>query len=89
MNIGDLIAVYHYRQTVCFEKGASMSNQKMSQATTAGQASMLAVKSREYPALVQKIGKTTYRVHVHFSSTNMETMSDKIRRMLRNEVQEM
>lgn len=41
------------------------------------------------PALVKKIGKTTYRVRVHFSATSKETMSDKIKRMLRNEVQQM
>lgn len=38
------------------------------------------------PDLVKKIGKTTYLVRVHFSATNPETMSDKIKRMLRNEV---
>lgn len=41
------------------------------------------------PALVKKIGKTTYKVHVHFSNTSTETMSDKIRRMLKNEIQQM
>ena len=41
------------------------------------------------PALVKKIGKTTYKVRVHFSDTSTETMSDKIKRMLRNEVQQM
>ena len=39
------------------------------------------------PALVKKIGKTTYKVHVHFSDTSTETMSDKIKRMLKNEIQ--
>ena len=34
------------------------------------------------PAMVKKIGKTTYKVHVHFSNTSTETMSDKIKRML-------
>ena len=29
------------------------------------------------PALVKKIGKTTYKVRVHFSNTSTETMSDK------------
>lgn len=38
------------------------------------------------PALIKKIGKTTYRVTMHFSDTSTETMSDKIKRMLRNEV---
>jgi len=39
----------------------------------------------ENPDLVKKIGKTTYRVKAHFSTTNKENMSDKIKRMLRNE----
>ncbi|MEO2626907.1 transposon-encoded TnpW family protein [Blautia wexlerae] len=41
------------------------------------------------PVLVKKIGKTTYKVHVHFSNTSTETMSDKIKRMLKNESQQM
>ena len=31
----------------------------------------------------------TYKVHVHFSNTSTETMSDKIKRMLKNEIQQM
>ena len=38
------------------------------------------------PALVKKIG--TYKVRVHFSNTSTETMSDKIKRMLKNEIQQ-
>ncbi|MDR0286184.1 MAG: transposon-encoded TnpW family protein, partial [Clostridiales bacterium] len=38
----------------------------------------------EHPDLVKQIGKTTYRVKVHFSKTRHETMSDKIKRMLRD-----
>ena len=38
------------------------------------------------PDLVKKIGKTTYRVKVHFSDTARETMTDKIKRMLRDEI---
>lgn len=41
------------------------------------------------PAMVRKIGKTTYKVRVHFSTTSRETMSDKIKRMLKNEVSQM
>ena len=37
--------------------------------------------SENTPAMVKKIGKTTYKVHVHFSNTSTETMSDKIKRM--------
>ncbi len=40
----------------------------------------------ECPTFLKKIGKTTYRVQIHFSTTSRETMSDKIKRMLRNEV---
>ncbi len=39
----------------------------------------------EPPALVKQIGKTTYKVRVHFSTTSRETMSDKIKRMLQYE----
>ena len=41
------------------------------------------------PALVKKIGKTTYKVHVHFSNTSTENMSDKIKSMLKKEIQQM
>ena len=37
----------------------------------------------------RKIGRTTYIVRVHFSKTSRETMSDKIKRMLKNEIQQM
>ena len=43
------------------------------------------VKNKQ-PDLVKRIGKTTYNVNVHFSTTSKETMSDKIIRMLKNEV---
>lgn len=46
-------------------------------------------QENDRPALVKKIGKTTYRVTVHFSTTSTETMSDKIKRMLKNEIQQM
>lgn len=42
----------------------------------------------EAPILMVKIGKTTYRVRIHFSTTSKEMMSDKIKCMLRNEVQQ-
>ena len=47
-----------------------------------------ATQENEQPALVKKIGKTTYIVRVHFSTTNTKTMSDKIKRMLKNEVRQ-
>ena len=39
--------------------------------------------------MVKKVGTTTYKVRVHFSNTSTETMSDKIKRMLKNEIQHM
>ncbi len=45
--------------------------------------------AKDAPALVKKIGRTTYIVRVHFSKTSKETMSDKIKRMLKNEIQQM
>ena len=39
------------------------------------------------PALMKKIGKTTYKITVHFSTAGTETVQDKIKRMLRNEIQ--
>ena len=41
------------------------------------------------PTLVKKIGKTTYLVWAHFSEISTETMEDKIKRMLREEVRQM
>ena len=43
----------------------------------------------DIPALVKTIGKTTYKVRVHFSQTSNETMKDKIMRMLKNEMSQM
>ena len=51
--------------------------------------SPLTAQEAPQPDLVKKIGKTTYRVRVHFSTTNKETMSDKIKRMLKAEVSQM
>ncbi len=43
-------------------------------------------RNKDAPALVKKIGQTTYIVRVHFSK---ETMSDKIKCMQKNEIQQM
>ena len=61
-----------------------MSNENMTRNTTSTPA-----PEQDAPALVKKIGKTTYKVRVHFSTTSTETMSDKIKRMLKNEIQDM
>ncbi|MBQ9348944.1 MAG: transposon-encoded TnpW family protein [Oscillibacter sp.] len=41
------------------------------------------------PDMVMKIDRTTYRVWAHFSQTSKETLNDKIKRMLREDVQRM
>ena len=71
-----------------------MSNEQTNITTTTtaadtGSAAPVTAPEDERPALVKKIGKTTYKVRIHFSTTSTETMSDKIKRMLRNEIQQM
>ena len=46
-------------------------------------------KSDTPPCIRKTIDKTTYIVRVHFSETATETMADKIKRMLRDEVRKM
>ena len=41
------------------------------------------------PTVRKQIGKTTYIVRVHFSEIAKETMEDKIKRLLREEVRKM
>ena len=48
-----------------------------------------AAAQKEPPALVKKIGKMTYIVRVHFSTTSKETFTDKVNRLLRQEVRQM
>lgn len=66
-----------------------MSNEKIVKITAADSGVPLPTQENEFPALVTKIGKTTYRVTIHFSATSQETMSDKIKRMLSKEVRSM
>ncbi len=42
--------------------------------------------AKDAPALVKKIGRITCIIRVRFSKTRKETMSDKIRHMLKNEI---
>lgn len=64
-----------------------MSNEQTN--ITTDSAAPITAPEVEQFALVKKIGKTTYKVRIHFSTTSHETMSDKIKRMLRNEIQQM
>lgn len=42
-------------------------------------------QENDRPALVKKIGRTTYEVSFHFSTTSTETMSDKIMRLIKRD----
>ena len=42
---------------------------------------------RERGTFSRRIGSTTYRVGVHFSRTSMETLNDKIARLIKNDTQ--
>lgn len=61
-----------------------MSNETNTRTATPT-ASPLTVKEAEQPDIVKKIGNTTYRVKIHFSTTSKETMSDKIKRLIMND----
>lgn len=41
-----------------------------------------AIKKPEPPRIIRKIGRTTYEVSIHFSETSTESMSDKIKRLI-------
>ena len=48
-------------------------------------ASPLTAQGTQQPVMVKRIGKTTYRVKLHFSETSKETMTDKIKRLILND----
>ena len=74
---------FAYRERSYMNKG------KIANTSTENSTALQTAQIDERPTLVKKIGKTTYRVTIHFSATSRETMSDKIKRMLRNEVSRM
>lgn len=66
-----------------------MSNEMISNINIADNASPSPVQGNEHPALVKRIGKTIYRVTIHFTATSSDTMREKVKWMLRNEMQQM
>ena len=38
------------------------------------------------PQMTPKLGNTTYDVYIHFSKTSKETLTDKVMRLIRNEI---
>ena len=59
-----------------------MSNKNSNNLATT---SPLNAKEMEQPAIVKKIGNTTYQVKIHFSTTSKETLSAKIKRLIIND----
>lgn len=49
-------------------------------------ASPLTVKEAPRPDLVKTIGGTTFDIHIHFSETSKETFTDKVLRLIQNDV---
>ena len=70
---------------ICHEQKGEPMNNDTSNRSTPATASPLTVKEAEQPDIVKKIGNTTYRVKIHFSTTSKETMSDKIKRLIMND----
>jgi hypothetical protein len=42
--------------------------------------------TEQRPSMTRKIGHTTYDVYVHFSQTSKETLTDKVLRLIRNDM---
>ena len=52
-------------------------------------AAIVPVTREDAPLLAKELDKSTYKVSVHFSTTITETICEKIKRIRRNEVQQM
>lgn len=61
-----------------------MSNEKNAPNTTVTTPPMPAPE--DAPTMVKKIGRTAYEVSFHFSTTSSETMSDKIKRLIKRDM---
>lgn len=46
-----------------------------------------AATRQEAPQLIWRIGTTTYEVSIYFSDTSRETMADKIKRLIEQDIQ--
>lgn len=44
------------------------------------------IREPEPPKIVRRIGSTTYEVSIHFSQTSSETITDKIMRLIQNDI---
>ena len=55
------------------------------QATTAINTTAPTVEQSR-PQMTQKHGNTTYEVYIHYSQTSKETLTDKVMRLIRNDI---
>ena len=46
----------------------------------------LSINDQQHPKKTQKYGNTTFEVYVHFSETSTETLTDKVMRLIRNDI---
>lgn len=49
-------------------------------------ANQTATKNEKAETFTRRIGNTVYRVNVHYSKTSKETISDKITRLVKNDI---
>ena len=47
---------------------------------------ILTAEKTVIPPMAMKFGRTTFDVHVHFSETSKETMTDKLLRLIKNDI---
>lgn len=45
-----------------------------------------AIKEPEPPTVYRRIGSTTYEISMYFSQTSNETIADKIKRLIQNDI---
>ena len=43
-------------------------------------------ETKRLPSMTPRLGNTTYDVFIHFSETSKETLTDKVMRLIRNDI---
>ena len=54
--------------------------------TTATNTAITTTQGNSAPQMTLKLGNTLYEGYIHFSKTSKETMTDKVMRLIRNEL---
>lgn len=55
-------------------------------AKTTDKTAAMRPENEKAPKITQKIGNTTFDIYVHFSETSKETFTDKVLRLIQNDV---